>query len=217
MRLVHPRFPVLSLQNISRIPGSNYDTTNPIGIQSAIYALAAPFTFLDDELSVKKGYVQVLPTDDLWGIAHRSYQRSTCLSHLSSLQLCLLLLQMPPPNYAVAEPLSTWSLSCSALAIAENLGLNLDPSNWRLPRKEIMLRRRLWWLTYTQHIWQAVVIARPSHINDDNWDVSEITANDFDADEIQDREIKALVLRQIPLCLAEINLTTIVADVLKEF
>lgn len=216
MRFVHPRFPVLSLQNISRIPDSHCDGVNPIGIQSAIYALATPFTFLDDELSIKKGYVQV-HTDDLWAIAHRSYQRSTCLSHLSSLQLCLLLLQMPPPNYAVAEPLSTWSLSCSALALAESLGLNLDPSNWRLPRAEIKLRRRLWWLTYTQHIWQAVVSSRPSHIHDDNWEVAEITPNDFDADEIQDQAIKTLILRQIPLCLAEIKLASIVADVLKEF
>ncbi|KAH8886085.1 hypothetical protein GQ53DRAFT_728289 [Thozetella sp. PMI_491] len=214
-KFVHPRFPVLSLSDLACMPYAECDLLYPVGIQSAVYALAAPFTFLDDELSVLKGYGQV-PTDELWAIAHRSYQRASCLSHLSSLQLCLLLLQRPPPNFAVAEPLSTWALSCSALSIAESLGLNLDPIDWRLPRNEMILRRRLWWFTYTQHVWFALVIARPSHINDGNWDVSALTQDDFEGDSIQDPEIRALVQTQIPLCLAECELGIIAADVLQE-
>lgn len=198
------------------MPFSDCNVLYPIGIQSAVYALAAPFTCWDDELSVLKGYVQI-STRDLWAIAHRSYQRASCLSHLSVLQLCLLLLQMPPPNYAVAEPLSTWALSCSALSMAESLGLNLAPSDWRLPGKEIMLRRRLWWYTYMQHVWQALVIARPLHLNDDSWDVLPLTVNDFEGDEIQSAEIKASVMRHTPLCLAEYELSVMAADVLKEF
>ncbi|EEA22480.1 conserved hypothetical protein [Talaromyces marneffei ATCC 18224] len=216
IKFVHPRFPILSLSDFSRMPFPECNVLYPIGIQSAVYALAAPFTCWDDELSVLKGYVQI-STQDLWAIAHRSYQRASCLSHLSSLQLCLLLLQMPPPNYAVAEPLSTWALSCSALSMAESLGLNLDPSDWRLPLKEIMLRRRLWWYTYMQHVWQAMVIARPLHLNDDSWDVSPLTVNDFEGYEIQNAEIKASALRHTPLCLAEYELSVIAADVLKEF
>jgi hypothetical protein len=213
---VHPRLPVLSLSDLEKMPYSDCDSLRPIGLQSAVYALAAPFTFLDDELSVLRGYGQV-PTEDLWAIARRSYQRATCFSHLASLQLCLLLLQMPPPNFAVAEPLSTWALSCSSLSIAESLGLNLEPSEWRLPHKEIMLRRRLWWLAYSDHIWQALVIGRPSHLNDANWDVSKLTADDFEADELQDPEVRATVSRQIPLCLAQCELSIIAADVLGEF
>lgn len=198
------------------MPSSECDLLHPVGLQSAVYALAGPFTFLDDELSVSRGYGQIA-TEELWGIANRSFQRAACLSHLSSLQLCLLLLQMPPPNFAVAEPLTTWSLSCSALAIAESLGLNLEPTGWRLPQKEIMLRRRLWWLTYMQHTWQAVVIGRPSHLNEDNWDVSKLTAADFEGDEIRDSEFRDTVMLHIPICLAHFELSIIAADVLKEF
>lgn len=198
------------------MPFSECHSLYPIGIQSAVYALAAPFTCWDDELSVVKGYGQI-STQELWAIAHRSYQRANCLSHLSSLQLCLLLLQMPAQNYAVAEPLSTWALLCSALSLAESLGLNLDPSDWRLPHKEIMLRRRLWWYTYMQHVWQAMVISRPLHLNDANWDVSPMTIYDFEGDEILDSEMKESMLRYTPLCLAEYELSVIAADVLKEF
>lgn len=218
LRFVHPSLPVLSLASLTG-PPSDCSSEPPAvtGIFSAIYALAAPFTGFDDELSVSKGYFQV-PTDDLWAIAHRSFQRASRSSHLSLLQLCLLLVHMPPHNFAAAEPPSAWSLSCSAVAIAESLGLNLEPSSWQLPRPEIMLRRRLWWLTYMHHVWQAVVFGRPSHIHEANWDVSPLTCQDFDStDNNLDSDIRDLLTESIPLCLAQLTLSTIAADVLQEF
>jgi hypothetical protein len=198
------------------MPDPHYNLSAPIGILSAVYALAAPFTFLDDELSVANGYRQV-PTKDLWAVAHRSFQRASRLSHLSLLQLCLLLLQMPPQNFAVADPPSFWALSCSSVAIAENLGVNLEPLEWRLPRKEVRLRRRLWWLTFTQHTWHALVFGRPSHISDGNWDVSNISTSDFEVDENPDPETNESIEQQIPICVAECGLSLIAAQVLKEF
>lgn len=162
---------------------------------------------------MSKGYVQ-LPTEELWAIAYRSFYRAIRLSHLSLLQLCLLLLQMPPRNFAVAESPSPWALSCSALAIAESLGLNLDPSSWRLPRKEVMLRRRLWWLTYVQHVWHSLVFGRPSHLNDDNWDVSKLTSEDFEGEVHVDPDIRSTILQYIPIVLALCDLSMIAADVL---
>lgn len=94
----------------------------PVGLRCAVYALAAPFAFLDDQLSVSRGYREG-STDELWAIAHRSFQRANRLSHLSSLQLCLLLLQQPPQSYVAAEPPSFWALSCTSLAIAESCTL----------------------------------------------------------------------------------------------
>jgi hypothetical protein len=89
-----------------------------------------------------KAYWHV-PTDDLWAIAHRSFHRASRLAHFSQLQLCLLLLQMPPRNFAVAEAPSFWALSCSSMAIAESLGLNMEPSARRMPVGERRLRGRL--------------------------------------------------------------------------
>ncbi|KUJ13709.1 uncharacterized protein LY89DRAFT_687098 [Mollisia scopiformis] len=212
VRFVHPRFPVLSVNDFKNL--EDYCCVGlPIGIQAAVFALAAPFIFLDDELSVSKGYLQ-LSTTELWSIAHRSYLRCTRTSHLSSLQLCLLLLQMPPRNFAVAEPPSTWALSCSALSLAESLGVNLDPSAWRLPANEMRLRKRLWWLTYVQHTWHALLLGRPSHLNDDNWAVSELTKDDFDLNEQLDEETNEYVNLQIPILIALCSLSTIAAEVL---
>ncbi|OIW31070.1 hypothetical protein CONLIGDRAFT_679807 [Coniochaeta ligniaria NRRL 30616] len=215
-RFVHPRYPILSLSDLSRIPDRNCDLSFPVGIRAAVYALATPFTFLDDELSVSKGYIEVC-TDDLWAIAHRSFQRASRISHLSSLQLCLLLLQQPPQGYAAADPPAWWALSCSALGLAESLGLNVDPSEWRLPRLEIMLRRRLWWFTYSLHTWHALVTSRPSHINDENWHVSNLIADDFEGDAHGDPDIRESIMQQVPVCLAECELSMIAADVLKKF
>ena len=213
---VHPRYPILSLSDLEKIPNSDNTLVLPIGLRSALYALASPFTFLDDELSVSKGYRQV-PTEDLWAIAHRSYHRASRLSHLSLIQLCLLLLQMPPQIYVAAESPSFWALSCSALAIAENLGLNLDPADWRIPRNEIILRRRLWWFTYSAHTWHALVSGRPSHIQEANWHVSPLRADDFEGENHPELKARETIVREIPLCIAHCSLSIIAADVLKEF
>ncbi|ATY66976.1 fungal specific transcription factor domain [Cordyceps militaris] len=214
-RFVHPRYPVLSFTDLRRMLDPNTILHVPVGIRSVVYALAAPFTFLDDELSVSNGYLAV-PTDDLWDVAHRSFQRDSCFSHLSLLQLCLLMLHMPPQNLVVAEPSKFWALSCSAVAIAENLGVNVDPKDWKLPREEVILRRRLWWLTYVGHTWHALVCGRPSHIHESNWCVSSLTEDDFEQGP-QDPTIREAVAQHTPICLAQCELGVIAADVLKEF
>jgi Fungal specific transcription factor domain len=206
---------VLSNTDLKQDLKGHYCSGRPVGIEAAVFALASHFIFLDDELSVSKGYLE-LSTMELWAIAHRGYLRSVRFSHLSSLQLCLLLLQMPPRNFAVAEPPSTWALCCSALSIAESLGVNLDPTNWRLPANEIRLRKRLWWLTYTQHTWNALLLGRPSHLDDDNWDVSKLTNDDFDVNEGFDEETHDCIELQIPILLALCDLSIIADQVLKE-
>ncbi|TQV98987.1 fungal specific transcription factor domain-containing protein [Cordyceps javanica] len=60
-RFVHPRYPVLSFMDLRRMLDPNTVFHVPIGIRSAVYVLAAPFTFLDDELSVSNGYLGVPP------------------------------------------------------------------------------------------------------------------------------------------------------------
>jgi hypothetical protein len=177
-----------------------------------VYALAAPYYFLDDYLSVDKGYQQP-STEQLWGIAHRSLLRDSRKSHLGLVQLSLLLLHRPPQNYAVADGPSSWALACSVLAAAESLGLNLDPSSWKLPAHEIRLRKRLWWLVHVEHTWRALVLGRPSHITASNWDVSELTADDFDLEDIADPEARSCIRAQSPYFIALCSLSTISSEV----
>jgi hypothetical protein len=177
--------------------------------------LAIPFCFLDDELSVQKGYRQP-PTEELWVIAGRAQRRSFQTSHLETVQLCLLLLQRPPQNFAVADTPSSWALVCSALAAAESLGLHLDPSSWRLPKHEIRLRRRVWWMLYVEHTWRAVVLGRPSHLNPDHWDVSNLHLDDFDADDPMDQENGGLDLIPIQYIIALSEISIIADETLRE-
>jgi hypothetical protein len=182
-------------------------------LRAAVYALAAPYYFLDDYLSVDRGYQQP-PTEELWGIAHRGLQRDSQKSHLGLVQLSLLYLHRPPQNYAVADIPSSWALACLVLAAAETLGLNLDPSDWKLPSYEIRLRKRLWWLVHVEHTWRALVLGRPSHIAASNWDVSELTVDDFDLGDIADPEARSCVEAQSPYFMALCSLSTIASKVL---
>ncbi|KAJ5114110.1 hypothetical protein N7456_002644 [Penicillium angulare] len=215
---VHPRFPVLANFDFKELQGCLGPASTSIGVQSAVYALATPYMFLDDELSLTTGYSGV-SCDDLWAIAYRCYHRGKSSARLSLLQLCLLLLQRPPENFAVSDSPNLWDLSCSALAIAETLGLNMDPRRWKLPREEVKLRRRLWWLTYTQHIWHACAFGRSVHIDDNNWDVTHLTLEDFNLDllDTHDSISRSKATQHISIFIAECRMAEILADVLKEF
>lgn len=94
----------------------------------------------------------------------------------------------------------------SAVAMAQTLGLNRDPSTWPIPTWEIQIRRRLAWATFTQDKWLALNFGRSSHINADDWEVSPLTSFDF---EEPDRPIAAHFLH---LC----SLTDIVTDILSQ-
>lgn len=209
---VQPAYPVLCAQDYKALTtGLGSDLS--IGLKAAIYALALPFCFLDDHLSLNKAYQQP-PTDGLWGIAHRCLVRSSQKPLLALVQLYCLLLQRPPENFAVGDMSGQWTLSCSALAAAESLGLNLDPSDWRLPRWEMHLRRRLWWIVYIDHIWSALVLGRPSHVKDENWSVSKLTLEDLEVDEHGSSEVGNHIRGQSAYFLSLCDLTGIASDVL---
>ncbi|KAK5047569.1 hypothetical protein LTR84_006666 [Exophiala bonariae] len=209
-KFIQPSYPVLSSHDHN---GEYRDCKCSTGLRAAVYALAAPYYFLDDYLSVDRGYQQP-PTEELWGIAHRGFQRDSRKPHLALVQLGLLFLHRPPQNYAVADVPSSWATACLVLAAAETLGLNLDPSHWKLPPYEIRLRKRLWWLVHVEHTWRALVLGRPSHITDSNWDVSGLTADDFDLDDIADPETRNCVQAQSPFFMALCSLSTIANKVL---
>lgn len=75
-----------------------------------------------------------------------------------------------------------WSLASSMLAVSQSLGLNIDPTRWKLPAWEVRLRRRLWWAVVVEHRWRAVTHGRSSTLSDDDWDVSPLSAEDFTVD-----------------------------------
>lgn len=121
-------------------------------------------------------------SDALWQIAYTCLQKELHAPRLSTVQIFLLLLNHAPFDPVAVETPFAWSLATSMLAIAQALGLHMDPTDWKLPADEVRLRRRLWWAVVVEHSWRAITQGRPSLIHDDDWNVSRPTPDDFSTD-----------------------------------
>ncbi len=95
------------------------------------------------------------------------------------MEATLLLLQCKPEDPLNPDHTWTWGYTGQVLAVGEALGLHLDASNWSIPRWEKSLRKRLAWALYMQDKWTALAYGRPSHIQEDNWAVGDISHIDF--------------------------------------
>ncbi|KAJ5610331.1 fungal-specific transcription factor domain-containing protein [Penicillium lagena] len=185
-KFVQPSYPVFSARDYERInTNDGYDL--PVGLKAAMYALAMPFCFMDDQLSA-------------------SLVGPTLPATIAE----------APANFAVGDLPGLWALSCSALAAAESLGLHLDPSNWRLPRWEARLRKRLWWIVYSDHTWRALVSGRPSHLRSDSWIVPRLWPEDLEADEYTNEEVGNVIRKQSAYSLALFDLSMIANDILTD-
>lgn len=153
----------------------------PTALLAAIYATALPFSSWDDKLCVEDAYSSP-PIDVIWRIAHRCFTKEIPRAQLSTIQAAILLLHRPVPSQLTADPPRSWVSVTSALAIAQSLGLHMDPGDWDLPSWEYRLRRRLWWTLFVEEKWRALTYGRPSHIHRDDWHVASPTDMDFDLD-----------------------------------
>ncbi|WVR05522.1 hypothetical protein IAU60_002540 [Kwoniella sp. DSM 27419] len=62
----------------------------------------------------------------------------------------------------------SYLLLAHTIALAQLLGLHLDPSHWSIPAWEQELRIRLWWMLRIHDAWMSFLNSRPSHIQVDN-------------------------------------------------
>ncbi|GAA5934490.1 hypothetical protein JCM3775_000370 [Rhodotorula graminis] len=144
--------------------------------------------------------------------AHKHLWRQVLLSledeyrkpTLQTLQQALVVLASRPPLNLAQNHLAMGRLSSAA----QILGLHLDPTQWRIPRDERVLRKRLWWTVLITDKWRALWFGRPSNISRDSWNVSLPTLDDLDAtpDSLSAQSF-----------IASCKLTVIVDTVLSEF
>ncbi|KAL6353646.1 hypothetical protein LRP88_14144 [Fusarium phalaenopsidis] len=176
-RFIFESLPILSrslvLQDIEA-----FVAEAPTGLLAGIYALASPFTAWDEKLCLSSAYSKP-SIDALWKISYTCLQRELHFPRLSTIQIFILLINHMPFDTAVVESPFFWSLAASMLAMAQALGLNVDPTGWNLPPWEIRLRRRLWWTVVVEHTWRSITHGRSSMLHDDDWDVSPPTPDDF--------------------------------------
>lgn len=126
------------------------------------------------------------PRTELREIAYKGIIKQMHSPNLHLLQALLIYLQTPQEHVATAsaEESSQWSLVGSTVNISHRLGLHIDCSNWPIPAWEKRLRRRIWWIVYSEAVWRSLLLGLPQLINEEDWDVSPLEDNDFQMDHL---------------------------------
>jgi hypothetical protein len=205
-RNVHPSYPIIQKRVfLDRLRHGDRQFNPPL--LAAMYLLALGWWSREPALA------QQPPPNatHLEYIAEYSLRVAMQRPKISAVQAGLLLLQRAKS--------STWTLTVQLVALAQDIGLHLDCSEWSIPRWEQRLRKRLAWALYMQDKWSALMHGRPSHINAADWAVLPPTEEDFDesvetaADDASDAEI----VKGRALFMQMISLTSIMAEVCDNF
>lgn len=205
-RIIHPAFPIIQKSVFyEKYERSPREFSPPL--LAAMYILAINWWDQDDDLS----HLPRPNVRDLERLVRTTLADAMYRPKLSTIQAGLLLSQRPEGDQ--------WAPTAQLIAIAQELGLHLDCSGWKIPLWERGLRKRLAWGLYMQDKWGALVHGRPSHIFASQWAVSPLGANDFpdmewdedDADERQDIEKGRTLFMQM------IELSQILAEILETF
>ncbi|ETS82668.1 hypothetical protein PFICI_04544 [Pestalotiopsis fici W106-1] len=191
LRYVFPGLPILSrsrltLKTKTLLPRPETLKILPSHLLAAIYASADQFRRYDPFLCASPERNTGL-VDHLWRIAYDGIQQNLHKPQLDLLQTILLYLQHTGrrDEAAAANKTAEWSLTGSAINIAYQLGLHIDCTDWSIPTWEQRLRRRLWWVTYSEASWRTLLQGFPQTISPDQWDVRPLDENDFFIDSIR--------------------------------
>jgi hypothetical protein len=204
-RIVHPSFPILQKDLFLERYASSYRVFSP-PLLAAVYILASNWWSYETDLARhSKPDISILEE-----VAFRSLQETSQRPKIATVQAGLLLLQRP-------RNITSWQLTCQVVAIAQDLGLHLDCSSWRIPVWERALRRRLAWALFNQDTWSALIYARPPHISLNNWAVQPVSSEDFPDDAIgEDEDIASEVEKGRTLFNELISLSKMLNQVLEK-
>ncbi|ORY62634.1 transcription factor TamA [Pseudomassariella vexata] len=205
-QVVHPSFPIIQRNVFYEQYERDYREFSP-ALLAAVYILAINWWDQSEELSN-------LPRPDVKEIERIMRSALTGASwrpKLSTVQAGLLLSQKPEGDQ--------WAPTAQLVATAQELGLHLDCTHWKIPPWEKGLRKRLAWALYMQDKWGALVHGRPSHIFTTNWVVQPLTPNDFpelECDE-NDTEEKLEIERGRTLFTQMVYLSQVLSEILDTF
>lgn len=234
-RIIHPLYPILHkkvfLEKYSR---THREFSAPL--LAAVYVLAIQWWDYDPQLNrFPRPNVEMILKIGLNNYLLEILKRPK----LSAVQAGLLLLQckhilrvaringnqqanqqpQQPQGGVLDSDYSDWVLSSQVVALSEELGLGLNCNNWKLPKWERGLRKRLAWAVYMEDKWLSLKNSRPSHVNDNNWVVVLLVEEDF-PEKHGDGDLKEGSSdidngKKNFMCLIE--LLTILSDILTQF
>ncbi|KAI0403276.1 fungal-specific transcription factor domain-containing protein [Xylaria palmicola] len=204
--VVHPSFPILQKNVFYEKYERDCREFSP-PVLAAVYILAINWWDHSDELAPHR-------RPDVRGLerlVRSSLADAMWRPKLSTVQAGLLLSQRPEGDQ--------WAPTAQLVAIAQELGLHLDCTHWKIPPWEKGLRKRLAWALYMQDKWGALVHGRPSHIFGSNWIVQPLAPHDFseaDCDE-DDAEGRLETERGRTLFVQMVYLSQVLAEILETF
>ncbi|QID85909.1 Fungal specific transcription factor [Saccharomyces pastorianus] len=169
-KLIHPFLPILHervfLEKYSR---SYRELTAPL--LASIYSLALQYWDFHPALL---GFPKPDVVSQLNSIALDTFYTRVGRPKLSIIQTGLLILQCR------SECHNNWVLCSSVVALAEELGLGVECNDWKLPKWEKDLRKRLAWAVWLMDKWCALNEGRQSHlILGRNWMIKLLNFDDF--------------------------------------
>lgn len=205
--IVHPAFPIVQKTVFyEKYERSHREFSPPM--LAAVYILAINWWDHSDELQ----QYQKPEIHRLEELVRSTLADAMFRPKLSTIQAGLLLSQRPEGDQ--------WAPTAQLVAVAQELGLHLDCSHWKIPPWEKGLRKRLAWALYMQDKWGALVHGRPSHIFASNWAVRSLVPNDFpdvEWDEDDDEEQRQDVERGRSVFSQMVQLSQILAEILDTF
>lgn len=170
---VHPSYPILERQDVFRTRRNQKQI--PCSLLAVVYSLACQFWDKSPALrhlicpnaTRLRPYIYSILTVEIRA------------PNLNVLQAMLLYLQLPPLIIRESNHPGHWAMTTLTVAIAQDIGLHVDPDKWKISLQERKLRRILWWSVYVHDKWMAHWLGRPSHIRKGDWAVEPLTLNDF--------------------------------------
>ncbi|CAJ2504693.1 Uu.00g120870.m01.CDS01 [Anthostomella pinea] len=204
--VVHPGFPIIQENVLFEKYERDYREFSP-PLLAAVYILAINWWDHSEELSK----YQRPNVRELERLIRSSLADAMWRPKLSTVQAGLLLSQRPEGDQ--------WAPTAQLVAIAQELGLHLDCTHWKIPPWEKGLRKRLAWALYMQDKWGALVHGRPSHIFGSNWVVQPLVPSDFPEAECDDNDIEgqAEIERGRALFVQMVVLSQVLAEILETF
>ncbi|KAH6609810.1 hypothetical protein Trco_003156 [Trichoderma cornu-damae] len=214
---VHPIYPVVTKTRFLRQYKSNRIKI-PASLRGAIYGMACVFWDRDPTIKQARPFQQHQCIDHAHEALRREHENPT----LFSLQACLLLHHITPPDVDSVETPSMWTLTAQATACAQTIGLHQDPTRWSIEPWEKRVRKKLWWAVYASDCWSAICHGNPPHISPTSFSTAPPDMDDIRADETVPDDLRYLVEPEDAVFQASvgarflqfINLTMVLRDVL---
>ncbi|KAF7950360.1 hypothetical protein EAE96_007647 [Botrytis aclada] len=161
-RHIHPSFPIIDEHNFNQLYSKGDKSLSPALICDI---LASALVYWRRSPNLKQ-----FPVPDqryCWNLAVESLQGDFLAPGLSTLYAALLDLSGRPVISITGNTLT----SGRSVALAHSLGLNRDPSRWRISDHEKNLRTRLWWGVLIHDRWSSFAHGVPAHIRRNEYDV----------------------------------------------